>query len=276
MNEIKETNLRALLKKALRRAAMFILEIAVGLYVLLLIIAAFFSNSIIFPAPSPSYDFTSEYGKIMSADGNTIAVRELKSEASDFWILFGHGNGVDMGLISDFLERATEKLGCSIIAYDYPGYGRSTGAPSETSVISAADAVFAHLRSKGIPEDKIIIWGRSIGGGPATHLAHSHAVAALILESAFISAFRVVTKVKVLPFDKFDNLALIDSVGCPVFFIQGKRDEIIPFAHGEALYEKAKPPKSHYWLDQAGHNDIEPTGGEEYWSRLKNFLSRRD
>jgi fermentation-respiration switch protein FrsA (DUF1100 family) len=254
---------------------MYILSIVVGLYVFLLIVAVFFSDPIIFPAPAPSYKLSSDYEKIISDDGSVIAAKELKSDASDIWILFSHGNGVDLGLIEPFLECVREKLGCSVIAYDYPGYGASPGSPSESSVNSAAEAVYSHLRVKGVPENKIIIWGRSIGGGPATALARNHSVDALILESAFMSAFRVVTKVKIMPLDKFDNLAKIDKVECPTFFIHGKLDRVIPFFHGKALYEKAKTPKSHYWLDAAGHNNVEYTDETEYWKRIKEFIVNR-
>ena len=90
-----------------------------------------------------------------------------------------------------------------------------------------------------------------------------------------MSAFRVVTKVKIMPLDKFDNLAKIDKVECSTFFIHGKRDLIISFFHGKTLYEKAKMPKSHYWLENAGHNNVEYTDETEYWKRIKEFIVNR-
>ncbi|NOY74683.1 MAG: alpha/beta hydrolase [Kiritimatiellaeota bacterium] len=252
---------------------MMLLSVVVGLYLLLVVVAVFFSNPIIFPAPTPSYVDSPEHPRIKSEDGNLIAIREVQSVDSNFWVLFSHGNGTDLGLIADFLESIPEKLECSLLAYDYPGYGTSSGTPSEHSVNAAAEAAYRHLREKGVPDDKIIVWGRSIGGGPSAKLAHDHKVAALILESAFMSVFRIVSKVKILPFDKFDNLAIVNDIECPVFFIHGKLDKIIPFFHGEALYEKAKSPKSFYWLNDAGHNNVEFKAGSEYWKRLGEFVA---
>ena len=249
-----------------------VLYVVLVLYLLLFVVGAFFAYPIIFPAPSPSYEISTDLVELKTSNGDSVAAREIEFSNSDIWIIFNHGNGVDIGIISDFLERIPEKSGCSVIAYDYPGYGRSSGTPTEKSVLAAAEAVYERLKSRGVPGSKIVVWGRSIGGGPATWLAHRHKVAGLILESAFKSAFRVVSGVKILPFDRFDNLALIDSVDCPKLFIHGRRDKVISFSHGETMYEKAKPPKTKFWLDNAGHNDVESVGGEEYWRSIRKLV----
>jgi hypothetical protein len=102
-------------------------------------------------------------------------------------------------------------------------------------------------------------------------LASNHKVAGLILESPFVTAFRVVTRIPLLPFDKFRNIDRIKSVNCPVLVIGGKADKIIPFWHGEKLFEAANEPKFKLWVDDAGHNDLVMAAGNSYWDTIKRF-----
>src|SRR5690606_40899853 len=141
-------------------------------------------------------------------------------------------------------------------------------------VLLDQDAAFAHLTGAlGFPPGRIIAWGRSIGGGPATALAAREPLAGLVLESTFISAFRVVTRWPMLPRDRFRNLALLRAVRCPVLVIHGRRDAIVPFYHGRALYRAAPEPKRYLWVDGAGHNDVWHVAGEGYARAVRAFLA---
>ena len=90
-------------------------------------------------------------------------------------------------------------------------------------------------------------------------------------ESGFTSAFRVMTRIRLLPFDRFDNLQKLGHIKCPVLVIHGKQDEIIPFRHGLQLYEAARQPKINFWVDRAGHNDLLTIAGEAYWETARRF-----
>jgi len=96
-------------------------------------------------------------------------------------------------------------------------------------------------------------------------------VAGLVLVSPFTSAFRVVTKVKVLPFDRFDNLAKIGRVRCPVLIFHGTADDVIPFAHGQTLFAAANEPKRAVWIKGAKHNDIFEIAGERILREIGAF-----
>jgi abhydrolase domain-containing protein 17 len=112
---------------------------------------------------------------------------------------------------------------------------------------------------------------RAFGSGPAVDLASRRPVAGLILESAFTSAFRVMTRVSILPFDKFDNLRKIKTVHCSVLIIHGTQDSVINASHGRKLFAAANEPKQALWVQGANHNDVAFVGGARYAESLKEF-----
>jgi fermentation-respiration switch protein FrsA (DUF1100 family) len=99
----------------------------------------------------------------------------------------------------------------------------------------------------------------------------SRPVAGLVLESAFSSAFRVMTRVLVLPFDRFNNLQKIKKIHCPVMIIHGTEDSVIKIAHGRRLFAAANEPKQALWVEGAKHNDVAFVGGTRYFNSLKAF-----
>jgi fermentation-respiration switch protein FrsA (DUF1100 family) len=103
-------------------------------------------------------------------------------------------------------------------------------------------------------------------------LAARHAAAGVILESAFASAFTVVTRVRLLPFDRFPNVQNMRRVHCPVLIIHGTRDEVIPFTHGKRLYDAAPEPRLALWVEGAHHNDVTAVAGPRYVAALKAFV----
>jgi abhydrolase domain-containing protein 17 len=84
----------------------------------------------------------------------------------------------------------------------------------------------------------------------------------------------VVTRIPIIPFDKFDNLKKITQLHCPLLIIHGTSDTIIPFWHGEKLYKAATVPKQFYVVKDAGHNDLVMIAGEEYWQTIANFIKQ--
>jgi len=190
-----------------------------------------------------------------------------------YTVLFSHGNGEDMGDMA-WLTEGLLQNGFAVMAYDYRGYGTSPGRPSERGTYDEIEAVFRYLTGPlGVPPARVIVFGRSVGGGPSVELACRHRVGALVLESAFVSAFRVVTRWTLFPFDKYRNLEKLAQVRCPVFVIHGRRDGVVPFWHGQALYEAAAPPKRRYWVDEAGHNDLAAVAGPAYFLAWRDFAA---
>jgi len=245
----------------------------VFIYASLLLVAYFFSDRIIFRAQESSYEDGPEILKIETEDGAEISALYLLEPNSEFTILYSHGNAEDVGDIREFLEMFRDN-GFSVLAYDYRGYGTSGGRASEKNAYEDIEAAYEYLVGElGSSPDQIIALGRSVGGAVAMHLACREKLAGLILEGSFITAFRVITRIPLVPFDKFRNIDKIKKVQCPVLIIHGKDDRVVPFRHGVKLFKTANEPKLKFWVDGAGHNDLFWVAGTHYWDIIKEFTS---
>jgi abhydrolase domain-containing protein 17 len=248
------------------------------IYVCLTIYAYFLTDGIIFlPRPS-SYGnvrelvgFKEQGLMLNSSNGNQIAAVYLPKPGANYTILHSHGNAEDLGDVL-FILRKMQGLGFSVFAYDYQGYGQSSGTPSETNAYADINAAYSYLtQNLQIPAQQILVYGRSIGSGPSVDLASRQPVGGLILESPFLSISRFLASFNVFPFDKFPNLAKIKQVKSPVLIMHGRKDQVIPFAQGEELYNAANPPKQNLWIDTAGHNDFIDEAGEKYDRAMQEF-----
>ncbi len=246
---------------------------AAALYGVLAFYAWRYSDRMIFLPPPASYGAGPDLTWIPAGDGTRLAARWLPSPDARYTLVYSHGNATDLGQIEPRLQELRERLGVSVLAWDYPGYGQTGGLPGEPATLRGARAVADYAtRVLGVPADRLVAYGHSLGGGAAVEMASSWPCAGLVLQSAFTSAFRVRLSVNPFPFDKFDNLARLRRVRCPVLVIHGTADTLIPFAHGEQLLAAAPGRKAHLWVPGAGHNDLVETAGEEYWRALSAFL----
>ena len=232
----------------------------------------FGADRLIFLPPTPTYQDSANIIRLETRDRESISATYFPNFSASYTILYAHGNNEDLGQILPVLLHLNE-LGFGVFAYDYRGYGTSDGKPSERNAYQDIDAAYAYLtHTLKIPSDRIIVYGRSVGGGSAIDLASRQAVGGLVVESSFVTAFRVVTRIPLFPFDKFANLEKIKRVDCPVLVMHGTADEVIPFWHGKQLFEAAKPPKQSLWILDAGHQDLREVAGERYGKALKNFM----
>ena len=191
--------------------------------------------------------------------------------------LFSHGNA---GNMADRLESISifRDLGFDVLVYDYGGYGESTGKPSEQRCYSDIRAMWRYLlEEREIPEKKIILFGRSLGAGPACQLATEVEAAAVVLESAFISVPEMASKLyPIFPVSKlvkhrFDNGSKIGGIRSPLLQIHSSDDTLIPFRHGHVLFEKAPEPKT-FLAISGDHNEGFWTSGPLYTDGLESFL----
>jgi len=241
------------------------------IYAALLIFALFLSDGIIFQPHPSSYRDTSEVLKIAAASGRHISAFFLPNASAKYTLLVSHGNAEDLGDIRYWLEDL-RRTGFAVFAYDYEGYGTSEGKPGEKAVYEDEEAAYDYVVVKlRVPPEQVIVLGRSVGSGPAVHIATRRPVGALVLQSPFVSAFRVLTRFPLLPFDKFNNGKKIVHVHCPVLIIHGTADNVIGNWHGERLYVLANEPKSYLWVNGADHNDVETVGGTAYFKALQQF-----
>lgn len=174
----------------------------------------------------------------------------LVPEPAGYWVLHLHGNEVSAfgrGQVQNVQRVARQ--GFNVLAFDYRGFGPTPGEPSEQSFYEDAEAAWQWLRSRGVPAERIIIWGHSLGSGPATELATRHPAAALVLFGAFTSiADRAAELYPWLPVRwvvgiRFDNLQRIAAIQAPVVFAHSAGDLTIPFAHSRRLFAAAPGPR---------------------------------
>ena len=231
----------------------------------------FHADSMIFTPQPASYQDTRDVLKIPVTSTEQISARYFPNDQAQYTLLYIHGNAEDLGDIRSHLEQL-HSWGFSVFAYDYRGYGTSDGKPTEKNAYQDADAAYLYLTQRlKVPPNRIIVYGRSVGGGSATELATRHAVAGLILESTFTSAFRVISPFSLLPFDKFSNLDKLKQVDCPVLVMHGQGDQMIPIWHGRTLYESVSSPKAFLWVAEAGHNDFNWVSGKHLQQTLVAF-----
>lgn len=188
-------------------------------------------------------------------------------------VIFGHGNGEVIDFWPEILKPFTD-LGIGVLLVEYPGYGRSGGRPSQTSISQTFVAAYDVLvRRKDVDPSKIILFGRSLGGGAVCALAQERPSAALILLSTFTSvrsfAWRYLAPAFLMR-DPFDNLSAVTSYAEPVLIIHGRKDNIIPYKHAVLLHRAAKG--SRLITYECGHNDC-PRDWNVFWQDVKSFLS---
>ncbi|CAM9298177.1 unnamed protein product [Chrysoparadoxa australica] len=182
-------------------------------------------------------------------------------------------------------SRICDTIGCSVVIYDYTGYGCSSGGrPSEADTYTDIEAVLAWVIKQAAHRDtgrRVVLYGQSVGSGPSCHLAAMQIgceyVQGLILHSPIMSGLRVLTSSRALGcVDIYPNISRITKVKCPVMIMHGKRDEEVPWEHGVELW-KATPPslrREPWWAELSGHNDMADTDErlEEYLRRLRIFM----
>lgn len=217
---------------------------------------------------------------LRSEDGQRVHAWWFPCPDSTSAILFCHGNAGNLSQWAPRMMTLQRRLNRSVLIFDYPGYGKSSGRPSEEGCYASADAAYVWLtEQKKIAPEKVVLGGESLGGGVATELALRRHHGALVLVRTFTSipdmARKSVLTSSAAPLirNSFDNLARIGKCTTPVFLAHGDRDTLIPLKHAEKLFEAAHEPKQGFLMKECGHNDPYP---EELYQALNDFLRRTE
>jgi fermentation-respiration switch protein FrsA (DUF1100 family) len=272
------------MKAALMQLLQSLLFIVVSVWILLsLLLYLFQAKFVYYPLSDIALTPTAtglayESLTLTSPDQHTIHGWYVPHPEPRATMLFLHGNG---GNISHRLDKLWiyHQLGLSVFIIDYRGYGQSSGKPSEQGTYLDAEAAWHYLiGERAIPAESIIVYGESLGAAVATWLTARYTAGALILESAFTSIedmgkyYYPYLPVRLLTRIKYPAIDYLPNTQIPVLIIHSAADEIVPFAHGQVLYQAANDPKSFLEIN-GDHNSGFYLSGQLYTDGLDRFIS---
>ena len=253
----------------------------VSCLLLWLVLMIFEESLIFFPSPYPEGDWRPadvhfEDAEFDSADGTSLHGWYAACKDARAVVLFCHGNAGNVTDRAHTLAALHDLVGVSVLIFDYRGYGKSQGRPSEEGVLADGRAARAWLAEKeGIDPSEIVLLGRSLGGAVAVNLAVEDGARALVLESTFTSMAEVGgyhypwLPVRTLLRTRLDSAAKIGRYRGPLLQSHGDADRVIPYGLGQKLFEAANEPKRLVTIPGGGHNNAQPA---EYYQALIEFL----
>jgi fermentation-respiration switch protein FrsA (DUF1100 family) len=275
-------------KAIIKRVLQSILFIVITSWVLLAVLLYFYQPKLVFHPHSEieatpaliSLDY--EELTLTTSDGIAVNAWWVPHPAARASVLFLHGNA---GNISHRLDsiQIFHDLGLSVLIFDYRGYGKSTGTPSEQGTYIDAETAWDYLiEKKKIEQEQIIIFGRSLGGAVASWLAERHLPAGFIMESSFSSIADIgkhyypYLPTSLLARIKYPSIDRISNIRSPILIIHSKDDEIIPYSHSERLFTEAikeKTAQKTLLEINGGHNEGFILSGKKYSDGLDKFIS---
>lgn len=241
-----------------------------------------FGGRAVVPLPD-SLGLVSNRVSLSSTDGARITGIVIPAaDTSAQWLLYLHGNAgnVTSSVLPQFYAR-WHALGLNILAIDYRGFGESESrAPDEKGTYADARAAYEWLRAtSGVPPERIILYGHSLGAGIATELALHVQAAGLIIEGAFTSVpdrgaeIYPWIPVRAISRQRFENIEKIGKVAMPKLMMHASDDDIVPYAHGQRLYEAAHAPKE--WVElKGGHMNAFLRDSAHFWGHARGFVER--
>jgi len=232
-------------------------------------------------APPLSLQLPIERAELTTEDGVRLVgwVMPAANSTTGFWLLVCHGNA---GNLSQFDRpahyAALSQLGLNLFAFDYRGYGESGGTPSEHGLYRDADAAYRYLREeRGVPAERIIVFGHSLGSAVAIDLASRTPVAGLIVEGGLVSVIQrgqelyPFIPVRWIARTRFSSIDKIAHVAAPKLFLHAVADEVIPLSHGRRLFQAAQDPKRLVELEGT-HSDAFAVDSSRYFGSIAGFL----
>jgi fermentation-respiration switch protein FrsA (DUF1100 family) len=261
-------------------------EIALPLFLL-----AARNSLLFFPQKSPAaeaglaafHDVDGRVVRVVRPDGRALAAYDVAPRALAAGapvVLFFHGNAGNIAGRAQLAAWFARVAGVRLLMPDYSGYGGNAGSPSEGEIEVDALAAYDHLVADGVDASRIVVFGESIGGGPALHVATNRAVAGVALQSTLSSlssmAWRQFWWLPLAPLivsGRFDNVGRIARVAAPTLIVHGTHDSIVPFGEGEKL-AAAQPKAEFLRVEGADHNDLFDRAGDEYLRGLGERFRR--
>ena len=225
-------------------------------------------------------DFEEVY--FTAADGTRLHGWFIPGRGDDTLVWF-HGNAGNISSRVYNIMLLYQHVGANVFIFDYRGYGLSEGKPSEKGVYSDGEGALAYLRSReDIDHDRLVLFGRSLGGCVVAELATRNRTKGVIIESSFtsvdaMSAHTRPTLTRFIPTrllvrSRFDSISKMPRIHSPVMIVHGDRDVTVPIHMGRELFEAANEPKRFYEIKGANHDDTHMVGGKAYFDALREFV----
>ncbi len=183
-------------------------------------------------------------------------------------LIYFHGNAGHIGH-RGHKARPYLDAGYGVLLVSWRGYGGNPGSPTEQGFYDDARAAFDFMEAQGVAPARLIVYGESIGGGPAVQIATERAIGALVLEAPFTSATDVAQRhywylpARYMVLDRFESKTKIGEIDAPLFIVHGERDRVVPVDMGRELLAAANEPKDARFFPGAGHNDLYDYGADK-------------
>lgn len=245
-----------------------------ALYLILFVVALFLGERLAFFPPEASYWMTERgYQMTIAPDGTPIALRWLPTQGARYVVLYAGGNAEDTGnqlpVLQDF-----RRLGFSVLAFDYEGYGHSGGKAGEKGLRNAAQAAWNFLtKEQGIAPENIAVVGFSMGGAAACYLGANERPRAVLLFGAFASAFHAALPFNPFPWTLLDNRKFAEKFQCPVLIFHGTSDPVVPYRNAEMLYRHIASPKRLVGVPGADHYGVILSTDPVLWRGIGQFVN---
>lgn len=217
-----------------------------------------------------------EEAGVTTADGERLVAWVVPPRAGKPVVLYFHGNAGNLGRAGRIERfRALTEDGTGLFAISYRGYGGSTGLPSEEGLLQDARAAYGAAAAR-FGAGKLIGYGESLGTGVVLKLAAEVPLQAVVLEAPYRSTLSVAQGIypylplSLVMLDQFHSDALIGRVRAPLLFLHGERDQVIPFAQGQQLYDLANEPKRFLRFPSGRHSDLPRHGS---LGEVRRFLA---
>ncbi len=268
----------------MRRALTIIVEILVVGIVALVLVARWIEPRFAFFPTTGETETPREYGMafeaqdVMTPEGDRLHAWIMRAANPRANIVYFHGNGGNLSMWAPCLTGIA-KRGYSVFAFDYRGYGLSSGRPTELGLYHDAGIIAARAWAGESASVPTIYWGRSLGGTMAAYASTVRTPDGLILESSFPEARAVVRDSPIMMFlslfasYRFPTAEFANRTSRPVLVMHGDRDSIVPFTLGRELYERLKGAKEFVTIEGKDHNDDVPLTAEAYWGAIDRFAA---
>jgi fermentation-respiration switch protein FrsA (DUF1100 family) len=261
-----------------------IILVLILLYLLTCFFLCVFQDKIIYIPSKEIFRTPSDEGMeyedidLYTSDGVCINAWHIPNDQRKETVLFCHGNGGSMSHRIDTIKLIND-LGFSVFIFDYRGYGISEGTPSEKGTYLDSEAALKYLlEDKKISEERIIIWGRSLGGPIAANLAKEQKFFACVLESTFTSIkdmaklrFKIFPSALLAKY-RYSTIDYVKDIDIPLLIVHSPEDDIIPFWMGEKIFKEAEEPKEFLEL-KGDHNNTYFYSQAKYTTALKKFFT---